>query len=150
MIKKQSGFTLIELIVVIITLGILSVVVAPKFIDITSDAKAAVVKSLVGTVKSTSNMIYAKSMIQGDTKSHYNVGRFVTVQGVDIPTHYGYIGAQSLQLAIEIPTEFTLGGNGSSIRTFSYNNIATCRVTYTDPGASVTTPATVTNDVSGC
>ena len=43
---RQQGFTLIELIVVIVILGILAVTAAPKFMNLTSDANASVVKSL--------------------------------------------------------------------------------------------------------
>ena len=45
---RQQGFTLIELIVVIVILGILAVTAAPKFMNLTSDANASVVKSLAG------------------------------------------------------------------------------------------------------
>ena len=45
---RQQGFTLIELIVVIVILGILAVTAAPKFMNLTSDANASVVKSLSG------------------------------------------------------------------------------------------------------
>lgn len=41
---RQQGFTLIELIVVIVILGILAVTAAPKFMNLTSDANASVVK----------------------------------------------------------------------------------------------------------
>lgn len=44
--RKSNGFTLIELIVVIVILGILAVSAAPKFIDLQSDARAAVVNGL--------------------------------------------------------------------------------------------------------
>lgn len=48
---RQQGFTLIELIVVIVILGILAVTAAPKFMNLTSDANASVVKSLSGAVR---------------------------------------------------------------------------------------------------
>lgn len=49
---KEQGFTLIELIVVIVILGILAVTAAPKFMNLTSDANSAVVKGLAGAIRS--------------------------------------------------------------------------------------------------
>lgn len=60
---KEQGFTLIELIVVIVILGILAVTAAPKFMNLTSDANSAVVKGLAGAIRSASQTIYAKSKV---------------------------------------------------------------------------------------
>ena len=60
---RQQGFTLIELIVVIVILGILAVTAAPKFMNLTSDANASVVKSLSGAVRTAAMQVYAKSRL---------------------------------------------------------------------------------------
>lgn len=60
---KEQGFTLIELIVVIVILGILAVTAAPKFMNLTSDANSAVVKGLARAIRSASQTIYAKSKV---------------------------------------------------------------------------------------
>ena len=57
---SQRGFTLIELIVVIVILGLLAVTAAPKFMNLTADANAGVVKTPSGAVKSASHMVYLK------------------------------------------------------------------------------------------
>ncbi|MGS2721324.1 prepilin-type N-terminal cleavage/methylation domain-containing protein [Paraglaciecola aestuariivivens] len=59
---SQSGFTLIELIIVIVILGVLSVVAAPKFFDFSSDARKSSLRALTGAVKSANNLAvsYAK------------------------------------------------------------------------------------------
>lgn len=73
-INKNNGFTLIELIIVIVILGILAVVAAPKFIDISSDAKVAVLNSLSGQFKSTINLVQAKARVKGLRTSATNPG----------------------------------------------------------------------------
>ncbi len=60
---RQSGFTLIELILVIIMLGVLSVTALPRFVDLTGEANAAVLKSMAGTLKSTANIAHTKAII---------------------------------------------------------------------------------------
>jgi MSHA pilin protein MshA len=56
---KASGFTLIELIVVIAILGILAAVALPKFVDVKSDAEIAALSGIAGTISSASALNYA-------------------------------------------------------------------------------------------
>jgi len=48
--RNQKGFTLIELIIVIVVLGILAVTAAPQFINFSSDARTSTVKGLKGAM----------------------------------------------------------------------------------------------------
>ena len=72
--KRSAGFTLIELIAVIVILGILAVSAAPKFIDLQKDARVSVLKGIQGSVKSVNNMVYAKAMFNGANTSYSEVG----------------------------------------------------------------------------
>lgn len=63
--KNQSGFTLIELIMVIVILGILAAVALPKFVDLSSQALTASKAGMGGTVKSTLAILQAQNAVAG-------------------------------------------------------------------------------------
>ena len=62
---KHKGFTLIELVIVIIILGVLAATAVPKFINIQSDARISALKGAEGAILSANNIVYSKAVIQG-------------------------------------------------------------------------------------
>lgn len=74
--KQQSGFTLIELIVVMVIVGLLGAVAVPKFVDMTKKAEAASVKNILGSVRSALSLKVASGLVNGDdiTTWAYNGG----------------------------------------------------------------------------
>jgi MSHA pilin protein MshA len=64
MLNRYQGFTLIALVVVVVILGVLAVVAAPKFVDLSRDAKIAVLEGMQGTMRSGAKMIYAKALVE--------------------------------------------------------------------------------------
>ena len=63
----QKGFTLIELVVVIVILGILAATAAPKFIDLTGDARKSVMQGVQGSINSAISLVHSKAIISGQT-----------------------------------------------------------------------------------
>lgn len=59
-LKNEKGFTLIELVMIIVILGILAAVAIPRFIDLRSDADRANAKAVVGALNSTSAIVFAR------------------------------------------------------------------------------------------
>ncbi|PHR64300.1 MAG: MSHA biogenesis protein MshA [Idiomarina sp.] len=91
--KTQKGFTLIELIIVIVVLGILAVTAAPQFFNFSSDARLATLQGMQGSIKGASDLIYGKSVIAGtqqvDKESCGDAGdEACEVEGIE--TKFGY------------------------------------------------------------
>ncbi|ABV89072.1 MSHA pilin protein MshA [Shewanella pealeana ATCC 700345] len=116
--QKQNGFTLIELVVVIIILGILAVTAAPKFINLQSDARASALQGVKGAIQGANGLVFAKTALAGDEKKDkddWTVGNITS--GVDIGTEayaqpqFGYLQATEVEFNNAIDADFGTATN---------------------------------------
>ncbi len=106
MVRNQKGFTIIELVVVIVILGILAAVAFPKFQDLSGDAKQAVVNGAKAALVSAAVISYAKNQgtkqpiatIQGQVAADSNISFGGTCAAATI----SYVGTAAASASVDI------------------------------------------------
>ena len=143
--QVQRGFTLIELVMVIVIIGILAAVAVPKFVNLSSDARTGVMKAVEGSMRSANSMIYAKAAASGALGTTGTV----TSGGATITTAFGYAAtATDLVLAMDLipASDFTLAA--TTITHSGAVTAAGCQITY--GAATAALPPTYASVYTGC
>ncbi len=113
-ITAAKGFTLIELVIAIVIIGILAAIAVPKFVDLSGDATAAAKKGMAGAVKSSHAIAIA------------DLKRFPT--NSELATYVNGDGISAAATGIEV----TIDGTAHTVATYSDSNCSTAIVASSD------------------
>ncbi len=80
--RREGGFTLIELIIVIVILGILAVVAVPKFLSLSADAEKGVAKGITAALRGSIQVLHSRYLLAGTTYNATTVA--AGVDAVDV------------------------------------------------------------------
>jgi len=123
-IKNQTGFTLIELVVVMVILALLAAVAVPKFLDLQKQAEVAAVRAVVGNLRSALSLRVARAMVGGEDLAELAGSPAVTVNTLypmdllsNIPTPY----AGTLGTALSVADNKGTWWQGSGSHDLYYN-----------------------------
>ena len=147
--KRSAGFTLIELVIVIVILGILAVTAAPKFLNLQGDARESTLKGMKAAMESSASIVYSKAAIKGlETATSGSVSSGSTT----ITIANGYPTADEAGIGAALDIGVGDWSVSSASKTYSMTPTgapSSCTVTYTEAEAGKR-PVVTAVDASKC
>ena len=144
---NQAGFTIIELVMVIVILGILAAFALPRFADLGGSARAAAVQGIAGSMRSAGGMAHSLQLATGAA-----AGGTVTMEGNVINLANGYPTIADIATATGFDTTGYTETAAAPTVTWTRDDAGTpanCSIVYTEATAGGL-PANVVTDVTGC
>lgn len=151
--KQQSGFTLIELIMVIVVLGILAAFALPRFANLGQDARVATLDGAIGTARSASAIAHSAWLAKGNAATSP-----LDLEGTPVAMSNGYPTIAGIVAAAQLSAEFTTAAPATAttppsviIQVANAPTPATCSFVYQEAasnGAPTIDPAK--RLVAGC